>query len=278
MRTIKLLFIIPCLLFVFSACQKDNYQAPNATISGALTDAELGGPLSLSQNGSGGSVRYLVNDLAKYPSPSALDCPIKQDGTFFNSQYFAENYKVFPLAASGPWQYTNATDLTKAGDSLRVNVAAGQNTVSNFKVYPYFRISLSVVDTNCTVTITRSAAATVNANNLTDANDLVIYVNNYALVNSAISSNSTGYYINQWRFTINNTSTPATTWATGTTQAYTFGTPLTLPIKTTAGGVLGVQWAVTHLAKGTYYWRASIVGHGSNGAANYSNTVIATVH
>jgi hypothetical protein len=300
MRTIKLIFIIPCLLAVFSACQKDNYKAPDATVSGALTDAEIGGPLSLPQNGQGGTIRYLVNDLAKYPTPTGLDLTMFKDGTYTNTQMFAEKYQVWPLDRTGPWQYTKATapayaptanPLTLLGDTLNVTVAAGANTVTNFKVYPYFRITISVVDTSVTCTITRSAAATAANNNLTVAPDLIVYVNNYPNVHSGVSSNNTGYYINQWRFNVSNTSAAGQDFSgTQTTKTIVFGVPFTLPSadimkppvppSTVSPGVnvVGIKWAVTHLPKGTYYWRASIVGAGSNGQANYSNTVQAIVH
>ena len=292
MRTIKLIFIIPCLLFVFSACQKDNFSAPNATISGAFTDAEIGGPLNLSENGSGGTLNLLVNDPVLYPIPSTINYVLKQDGTYFNSYVFAENYLIFPVAASGPWRYCGQVAPTAAlpggvPDSIKIKVVAGQNTVTNFKVYPYFRLTIAVVDTNVTVNITRSVQATLAGNNITGGSDLVVYVNNYPTVFSGTSPNAPGtaYYVDKWNFTINNTVPVTQVWgAAQTTQYYAFGTDLKLPINNimnasgSAVQVYGIGWAATHWPKGTYYWRASIVGAGSGGQANYSNTVAAVVH
>ncbi len=290
MRTIKLIFIIPCLLFVFSACQKDNFSAPNATISGAFTDAEIGGPLNLSENGGGGSVNLLVNDPALYPIPSNLGYVLKQDGTYFNSFVFADKYRMFPQVGSGPWIYTGQVAPTAAlpggvPDSINVVVAKGQNTVTNFKVYPYFRLTIAVVDTNVTVNISQSVQSVLNVNNITGGGDLVVYVNNYPTVFSGTSPNAPGsaYYVDKWNFTINNTTTGVTWSAASSSQSYTFGTDLKLPINDilkTDGSVqvFGIRWALTHLPKGTYYWRASIVGTKSNGQPNYSNTVAAVVH
>lgn len=290
MRTIKLIFIIPCLLFVFSACQKDNFAAPNATISGSFTDAEIGGPLNLSENGSGGTLTLLVNDPVLYPIPSNLTYVLKQDGTYFNSYVFAENYKAFPTSASGPWIYTGQVAPTAAKplgvpDSTNITVTKGGNTVTNFKVYPYFRLTIAVVDTNVTVNITRSVQAAFANNNLTGGSDLVVYVNNYPLVFSGTSPNAPGsnYYVDKWNFTINSTTSGVVWSAASSSQSYTYGTDLKLPINDIMNGasvqVYGIRWALTHWPKGTYYWRASIVGAGSSGGqANYSNTVAAVVH
>ncbi len=301
MRTIKLIFIIPCLLFLFSACEKDNFTGPDATIQGAFTDAELGGPLSFSQNGGGGNIRFLVNDPAKYPIPSANDYALKQDGTYYNSFVFAENYKVFPSSGSGPWIYLGngvlPTALVPNGkpDSLNVTINKGVNPPINFKVYPYFRLTISAVDTNITVNITRSVQAAFAGNQVTGSNDLIVYVNNYPLVNSGTSGNAAGrYYVNRWNFTINSTTTGVVWGPNGvgssTTQSYTFGTPLLLPKDNiygpppagsppgTLGSILvyGIGWQATHWPKGTYYWRASI--QGTIGSACWSNTVSDVIH
>ncbi|MDB5030146.1 DUF3823 domain-containing protein [Mucilaginibacter sp.] len=294
MRTIKLIYIIPCLLLALSACQKDNYPAPDATISGTFLDAETGGQMELKQNGTdAGSIRFIVNDPAKYPAPSALDYVLKQDGTFYNSLVFSENYRVLPLPGSGPWVYTgNGVVPTAASpggkpDTLNVTVAPKTTTViPTYKVYPYFHLTLTMVDTLATITITRSLQATLANNNLTNANNLCLYVNNYPLVNGNVSQKTgTAYYVNRWNFSINNTVPTTQVWGPAqSTQYYAFGTPITLPINNIlkADGtvnIYGVKWAGTHWAKGTYYFRASIVGAGStNSKENYSNTTTTVIH
>lgn len=243
MRTIKLIFIIPCILLVFSACQKDNYAAPNATIFGALTDGEIGGPLQLSQAGSGGNVRMIVNDPAKYPAPSTFDLQLKADGTYSNSLVFAENYKVFPLAQSGPWQYL-------PGDSVKINLPDKGNVELNFKVVPFFRIAASVTDSTFTYTITKATTTTVT-NNLSS---VLLLINNYPIVNESVSSNKVGsYYLNQVSIGV----TPA---ILGVQQRTVF------------------PFGLTHLPKGDYYFRVAALGSGSNGKYNYSPVIKATVH
>src|ERR1700754_309182 len=129
MKTIPYIYIAVCLLLLLTGCKKVNYEAPNASIHGALTDGDTNGPLELSQAGSNSNVRMIVNDPIKYPAAGTFDLGLRADGSFSNSQIFAESYKVVPLFQSGPWQYLG-------GDSTRVTIVPGQDAEVNFKVYP----------------------------------------------------------------------------------------------------------------------------------------------
>jgi len=245
MKTIKSILLISCILLVFAGCKKDNYATPGAGIHGALIDGETGGTLELSEAGNNSTVRMLVNDPAKYPAPTPFDLAVKADGTYANSLIFAEIYKVFPLAQSGPWQYL-------ANDSVKVVVANGQNPQVNFKVVPFFRITASVSDTTVNFTVTKSTTTTV-ANNLTANNNLLIMINNYNIVDESVCSNTAGqYYQNQFQYTISNA-------ALGVPQTQT------------------IPFAATHLAKGVYYIRVAVIGNGSNGKYNYSPVMKTTV-
>jgi hypothetical protein len=266
MKLIKHLLILPLALLFLAGCKKDNYDAPNASIHGALTDAEIGGVLELSGAGTTNSfgagtysnVRMLVNDPAKYPSPSPFDLVTRGDGTYSNSQIFAENYRIFPLAASGPWQYL--------GDSTKVSIGAGQDVEVNFKVTPFFRITAPVVaDSALTFTVTK-AAATPATNNLTTTNNLIILINNYNIVNESVSSNKAGaYYQNQFQFTVTNS-------ILGVPYTPTAGTDVS------SGKPYSFKFGLAHLPKGTYFFRIGVLGSGSNGKYNYSPVVQATIH
>ncbi len=257
MKTIKLIFLIACGLLVFAGCKKDNYATPGAGIHGALTDAQTGGTLQLSENGLNSTVRMIVDDPAKYPAPSNFDLVVGQNGSYSNSLIFAETYKVFPVAQSGPWQYL-------ANDSVKVVIGNGQNPVVNFKVAPYYYISTpAVVDSTVTFTVTQSTVATVS-NHLTNGNNLLIMINNYNLVNETICSNGPGnVYQNKFQFTV--------------TDAI-LGTPYTPTAGTTTGGTpYSFSFANMHLAHGTYYLRVAIFGNGSAGKFNYSPIVKITL-
>jgi len=251
--------MMPCLLFTLSGCKKDNYATQDAAIHGALIDADTGGPLELSAAGSNSTVRMLVNDPVKYPSPGPFDLTVKGDGTFTNSQIFAENYRVFPLAASGPWKYL-------PGDSTKISIKPGDNPEVNFKVVPFFRITAPVVtDSTVTFTVTK-ASATSATNTLTNNNNLLILINNYNIVNENVCSNVVGkYYQNQFQFTVKDA---------------ILGVPFTPTAGTDAstGKPYSFKFSLTHLPKGTYFFRIAILGSGSGGKYNYSPVVQATVH
>ncbi|WP_345952903.1 DUF3823 domain-containing protein [Mucilaginibacter sp. PAMB04168] len=258
MKNLKYLFILSCMMFVFASCKKDNYDAPDASIHGALTDGDTGGPLELSQAGSNSNVRMIVNNPAKYPTPGNFDLAVKGDGTFSNSTVFPESYKVVPLAQSGPWQYLG-------GDSTRVTLASGQDVRVDFKVYPFFRITApSVADSTVTFTVTK-ATATPASNGLTTANNLLLLINNSVIVNESVSSNRVGsYYQNQFQFTVTNA---------------ILGNPYTPAAGTDAstGKTFSFNFSKTHLPKGEYYLRVAVLGSGSNGKYNYSPVVKFTI-
>jgi len=253
MKTIKSLILLSTALVVFAGCGKDNYATPNSSIHGALTDAETGGTLELSEAGSNSAVRMLVNDPAKYPAPSPQDLAVKQDGTYSNSLIFAENYYVFPFNTSGPWQYIS-------NDSLKVSIGSGQSVTVNFKVAPFFYITKPTVsNTTGTIyqvsfTVTKSTVTTVS--NDLDAgnnNNLLVLVSNDPIVNESVASNVNGsHYQNQWQYTVG----PE---IYGTTYNATF------------------DFALMNKPHGTYYVRVAVVGNNSNGHFNYSPTVKVTL-
>jgi hypothetical protein len=257
MKTIKSILILSWALLVFAGCGKDNYAAQDAGIHGALIDAQIGGSLQLSEAGNNSTVRMLVFDPAKYPAPSPFDLSIKADGTYSNSLIFAETYKVFPLAQSGPWQYL--------GDSTTVVIGHKQNPEVNFKVAPYFYISTpAVVDSTVSFTITKSTIATIT-NNLSATNNLLILINNYSIVDENVCSNQAGkYYQNQWRYTVTNAN---------------LGVPFTARLANPAGGFFNYSFnfSAMHMPHGTYYLRVAVVGSGSSGKYNYSPVVKITL-
>ena len=265
MRTIKLIFVIPCILLAMAGCKVDNYAQPDATLQGALTDGEKGGALQLSEAGGGGTIRLIVNDPAKYPTPSNIDLPsIKADGTYLNTKLFAENYKALLVAQTGPWKYL-------AADTARITLSSGQVTTQNWKVSPYYYISTPTITEDAggnlifTFTVTKSTTAGVPAVDLTDNNNLQIYVNNYPIVDGGTANKGVGsYYQNQFAFTVKDA---------------IVGAPYTpLWLVNNVAQTYSIPWANTHLNPGSYYFRVAILGHNSNGKQNWSPTVQFTVH
>ncbi len=239
MTTIKLTFILAAFLFLYTGCKKDNYAAPGSGIYGALTDGDTGDSLQLKEPG-GGIVR-LVEINPKYPAPTPIDITVMANGKYYAAQLFADNYKVFPLKANGPFIYT-------AGDSVLTTLNPGAMTQLNFKVVPFYRITLSVTDSAFSYTVTKSTA------NTGTLSQVIFMIASQPVVNENVSSNQVGsYYTNLWKVNV-------TDAILGVPQTYS------------------IPFATTNLAKGDYYFRVGAVGSASSSYFNYSPTVKATVH
>lgn len=260
--------MIPCILFIFSGCGKDKYEEPNATISGALTDAETNGALQLKMDGST-SVRMIVNNPAKYPAPGNYDLTTKADGSYFTSRAFAEKYKMFPLAANGPYTYLKpgaTAGTTVPNDTVNVTLTAKGSVVQNFKVNPYFYVEATAVDSTITFKVTRSMFnTTYNLSTMNTDNNVLILINNYPIVNESVSSNGavTNYSMNQFKYTyrLNITTPTITANVVESKYPFAYGTTYTQVIP---------FWR-THLPKGKdYYYRVAVLGEKSNGFWNYS--------
>lgn len=237
-------FTAVCLLALafFSACKKiDNYPSPTSGISGTLTDAETGGPLILPQGE--GSIRLLEQN-PRYPNPSPIDLAVNTRSGYEATQLFADQYKVFPLALSGPFVYPS-------GDTVLTTLSAGGMAVVNFKVVPYYRISATVSDTTFTFTITSSNANTAAGGHLTN---VYFLISPDSALNMGTAGNLPGqYYPNQF------------------------------PLGGVSDAMLGVQqtysipFSTTRLAAGSYYFRVCCAGSNSDGQYNYSAVVAGTV-
>ncbi|WP_460970995.1 DUF3823 domain-containing protein, partial [Spirosoma migulaei] len=226
MKTRQLLGILSSLLpIALCGCAKwDNFVQPESGVYGKLTDAENGQPLQLRQPG-GGTVRFIQWDNVKYPNPGTTDIELKANGEFSSTQFFAGTYKALPR--DGAFLYQPA-------DSATVALTNGNKTEVNFKVTPFYRVSASVSDSTFTYTITKPAA-----NTSTKISQIIFMINDYAIVDESVSSNTSGYFINLWRQDI----------PSATTDASIVGIPRTFTFR----------WAETHLPKGDYYFRVGQV-------------------
>lgn len=110
-----------------SACKKDNYEAPNAGISGNIVDA-LTGKNVPQQTLNGAKIRLYQTD---YKKPEPINSSIKADGSYANNFIFSGNYKV---VAEGPFFYL---------DTLSLNIKGGVQR--DLKVIPYMDLSCELV-------------------------------------------------------------------------------------------------------------------------------------
>lgn len=149
-----LMFFIACIAsgLLFSACEMDNYDAPDGGIRGTLYDALTGLPyISEQPNGFRISSSILTWQGAESASGQAFWG--KADGTFNNDKIFAGTYRVYP--GSGGFYGVKQ-------DTVVIN--SNQMTEHDFYVTPYvsFRDVSIVEDPNAPGTVV--ATFTIHAN------------------------------------------------------------------------------------------------------------------
>lgn len=118
----KALFVALGVLMLHS-CELDNYDGPNATISGRIIDRETG-ELIQQDIINGTQIEYTEHG---YEDPAFQYMIFKADGTYTNNLMFAGDY----------------TMQVKRGNCIEtepVEITVNGNTVYDFEVTPYLRI------------------------------------------------------------------------------------------------------------------------------------------
>lgn len=151
MKLINIILLMPFLVWIVCSCSEiDNYDFPDAGITGTVTDnvTHLG---IQSEQPNGYKIRLIESG---YNNVVPQDFWGKADGTFKNTQLFAGEYKVTPI--EGPF-------LTPDAQTVTIN---GLTTV-NFTVTPFMTITAStpqVVSKNVVVKYTLSKPSQVSGN------------------------------------------------------------------------------------------------------------------
>lgn len=129
MKKIFCLLVGIALLSLPSCMKLDNWDEPDCTFYGTVTDSYSNQPLLSSQND--WQIRIWERSWSGQPNGATTyqDLRIKQDGTFQNTKLFAGTYDIFPN--DGPfWQ----------ADTIKSVVLKGKTKV-DFTVTPYLTIS-----------------------------------------------------------------------------------------------------------------------------------------
>lgn len=129
----KLFIYLPLALALFSACKKDNYDAPDAGLSGNIVDAATGMNVPQQTNTSGGYLQLFQTD---FPKPSAIQTALNPDGSYKNDFIYSGKYKVVP---TGPFFYTDTVNVTISGA-----------TTLDIKVTPYLNVTTTEVSKTAT--------------------------------------------------------------------------------------------------------------------------------
>ncbi|MDP4276122.1 MAG: DUF3823 domain-containing protein [Bacteroidota bacterium] len=126
MKLTKFILALPVLAALFSCSDIDNYDAPNAGIAGTVIDNTTNEGI---QTEAGAGFQLCMVEEG-YNPVIPIYFYAKADGSFKNTQLFADKYKVFPM---------NGAFVTP--DSVLVNVK--KLTEVNFTVTPFMTIHAS---------------------------------------------------------------------------------------------------------------------------------------
>ena len=121
------------IILILSGCNKiDNYDAPNATLTGKVVDNVTNEMIENAGVNSGTRIQ-LFEDNSKQPILSNSF----PDGHFVNAALFPGNYKLFPLGA-----------FRIVGDTVRLTISGVTNT--EVRVLPNVRLKTTVLSINGT--------------------------------------------------------------------------------------------------------------------------------
>lgn len=121
----KKIFFFLAIALMAGACEKDNYDAPNASLQGTLTDPN-GVGLQIEPGAS--STRIKMEEISWSSTPIPFYLNFMMDGSYTNSKVFAARYKITPV--EGPFYPIVADTIDVKG-----------STTCNFTVTPYLNVS-----------------------------------------------------------------------------------------------------------------------------------------
>ncbi|MDR1455838.1 MAG: DUF3823 domain-containing protein [Tannerella sp.] len=132
----------------FFGCSLDNYDAPNATLTGRLLDAETDEAMP-TQTPNGARIRIYEFYKGEW-SLQPYDFWVKQDGSFENRSVFAGKYRI------------TAEGAFAAFEPLETDISGAKNL--DIRVTPYLRMSVSATagaggEVTLSTRVSRSAGA-----------------------------------------------------------------------------------------------------------------------
>lgn len=154
MKHISYIISIVCAVIFMTACEIDNYDAPDAILQGTVIDATTGKGLITEQPN--GFQIYYKEISEQYPSAQFRTFWGKADGTFTNTKLFAVKYEVYP--GSGAFVIPEHQTVT---------LSSGKEATVNFTVTPYVSIT-DVTYTKSGNDLTISFKLTKNAGTISD--------------------------------------------------------------------------------------------------------------
>lgn len=96
-KTIYSILFVASVLASSSCMKVDNFDAPEAHVTGRIIDSTTGENILADQ----GECRVRIWEKSFSLNPANQDIPVKQDGTYNNSKLFSGTYDVVPKEPGG---------------------------------------------------------------------------------------------------------------------------------------------------------------------------------
>ena len=126
MKNIHLYLFLLCGILCFNSCELDNYEGPNASLSGSFIDSETG-ELIESDIINGTKIELIEHG---YENPAAYFLIVNVDGTYRNDMLFENTYSIPPIMGG---------NFVPQTDTVTIEIKSGSNTY-DFVVQPYIRV------------------------------------------------------------------------------------------------------------------------------------------
>jgi len=124
----KYIFLLASIAFLFASCEKDNYDAPNALLTGKIV--YNGETMQLKHNE---VTMQLYEPGWELSNQTYMNVHVAQDGTFSSSVFSGKTYKLIRVANLGPWKNPTTADT--------ITITVKGNTEIEVPVEPFFTIS-----------------------------------------------------------------------------------------------------------------------------------------
>lgn len=134
MKKILNILALSFLAVGFTACETDNYDAPDATLQGKFINKITGQNLETSHGQ--GNMKLRIKEISYAHGDETIvvteqNLNVTQDGTFQNTKLFAGTYEMWPYE-SCCYESTQAMQT--------VELRGGKSTNIQFEVTPYFQV------------------------------------------------------------------------------------------------------------------------------------------
>jgi hypothetical protein len=164
------------IITMASCVKKDNFTAPDQTLTGTVIDSSTGQPIQTEQGTSGMQIRAYETSWNNGVGVVPENFNMHYDGTFTNTKLFKGTYKIYPTdGAFVPLVYTSSAGVPVDNGSKTISVQGGTTNVS-FTVDPFLKVEWvgdPVVNADKTVTVqfrfSRGTTDPTRQFNVTDA-------------------------------------------------------------------------------------------------------------